>query len=133
MKYYVTLIQLQAHCDTFIQNSFLYIYNKKWLDMSGCNGICLMLLVNSMSILCLLSYVTYFFFTECKVICSCRKIFLPGSVWVQEKIFCFFIIYALQKLHMQYQSFPDTITRYIFLLIMEKHETQQRWWKLIYI
>ena len=25
-----------------------------------------------------------------------------------------FIIYALQKLHMQYQSFPDTITRYIF-------------------
>jgi len=31
-----------------------------------------------------------------------------------RKIFCFFIIYALQKLHMQYQSFPDTITRYIF-------------------
>jgi len=43
-----------------------------------------------------------------------QKNISSGDCQVAEKIFCFFIIYALQKLHMQYQSFPDMITSYVF-------------------
>ena len=43
-----------------------------------------------------------------------EKYFLQGLSKYKKKKFCFFIIYALQKLHMQYQSFPDMITSYVF-------------------
>jgi len=43
-----------------------------------------------------------------------EKYFFQGLSKYKKNIFCFFIIYALQNLHMQYQFFPDTITNYIF-------------------
>jgi len=82
--------------------------------MSGCNGICLALLVHSMSIVCLLSHVTNIFFTECMVIIKLQKNISSKDCQSTRHIFCFFIIYALPKLHMQYRSFPDTIANNIF-------------------
>lgn len=72
------------------------------------------LLINSLSILCLLSRVTNFFFTVCMVRWSYRKNIPCRDYQSTGKKFCFFIIYALQKLHMQYQSFPAMTTNYIF-------------------
>jgi hypothetical protein len=64
-------------------------------------------------VFCVYCLITNFFFTEHTVRWSYRKISLAGIIKVQEKN-CFFIIYALQELHTQAQSFPATITSYVF-------------------